>query len=112
MKDGELKGFNNVLVDVSEKHPEVKRFGGDTAVHKALVRQWLSYVQSNVRADSSSGGGPVSVGVLKELDEALSTTTYVVGHKMTLVDPVLYVSLYPTYVRFSKNYSVKIGIGF
>jgi glutathione S-transferase len=102
VKDGDLQGFNNILTGLAETYPDCKRYAGDSAGQRALVRQWLQYTMSNVRGHSP--GGDVADGVLRELDENLASRTFLGGHRMTLVDPLLYVSLYPTYVS-DKNES-------
>lgn len=95
-KNSEMEGFNNVLIDSTNMSKYIKvqrRYTGKTPEQRALIRQWLQYCILYLR-----GRHAPSIYIMKELDNALVDTTFFAGHFLTLVDPLMYLSLHPTFV--------------
>lgn len=92
-KTGELQGFNYVLTGIAKEHPECKKSVGESPEQRALIQQWLQY------AVILRGKSPIPSELLKEINASLALTTFVAGHAMTLADPVLFLTLYPTFVN-------------
>lgn len=95
-KSGELQGFNYVLPAMIEglEGSSNKRLLGETPEIRAMVQQWLQY------AITLRESCPVSSDLLKEIDGFLASSTFLVGHNLTVADPVMYLSLHPTYVSY------------
>jgi hypothetical protein len=90
-KTGDLQGFNYVLTGIAKDNPDCKKSVGQSPEERALIQQWLQYAVI-------LRGKSVSSELLKEINTSLASSTFVAGHCMTLADPVLFLSLYSTYV--------------
>lgn len=92
-KTGELQGFNYILTSIAKDNKECTKSRGLTPEERALSSQWLQY-SILLRGKSP----PAPREALKEVDSSLASTAFLAGHYMTLADPVLYLTLYPTIV--------------
>lgn len=76
----------------------------ESKMDRFQIKQWLEYVQVYVTQINSNKISDVNQ-ILNELNENLSNKTYVLGNKLTIIDIVLYSSLYNIIVRSIIHFS-------
>ncbi|XP_034942698.1 eukaryotic translation elongation factor 1 epsilon-1 [Chelonus insularis] len=90
VKNHTIEGFSTIIQALAQRS-EIPGIVGNDPVTKALTRQWLEYAVLYVNyADVSTN----TKRILKEINQALASNTYITGTNLTIADIVLYYTLH------------------